>query len=340
MKAAVRAIEYYLPEKKETSEDFVHEFDDWSASKIEKKTGIKERHICTKDECASDLAVKAARKLFGSGVCSPKDIDYIFFCTESPDYVIPPTACIIQHRLGIPTSSAALDFNLGCSGFVYGLGLAKGVIESEQAANVLLITAETYSKYICLKDKSVRTIFGDGAAVTLVSAVDKPDRCFIGPFVYGTDGAGFENLIVPAGGARRPKSPETGITRADQFGNARTLENLYMNGPEIFNFSIKIVPQAVKELLYKSNQKFDNINLIVFHQANKYMLDHLRKKIRIPDSKFYVNLRYCGNTVSASIPIALKMALLEGKINKGDQIMVVGFGVGYSWGATLIWWML
>ncbi|MCD4676668.1 MAG: ketoacyl-ACP synthase III [Desulfobacula sp.] len=327
-----------MPEKKETNEDLACEFDGWSASKIEKKTGIKERCISAADECASDLAVKAAEKLFKSGICSQDDIDYVLFCTESPDYVIPPTACIIQHRLGIPTSSAALDFNLGCSGFVYGLGLAKGVIESEQAANVLLITAGTYSKYICLQDRSVRTIFGDGAAVTLVSAVDKPNRCFIGPFVYGTDGAGFENLIVPAGGARLPKSSETELAKADQFGNTRTLEHLYMNGPEIFNFSIKTVPRAVEELLQKSSQRLDDIDLIVFHQANKYMLDHLRKKIRISESKFYVNLRHCGNTVSASIPIALKMALLEGKINKGDQIMLVGFGVGYSWGAALVKW--
>ncbi len=172
MKAAIRAIEYYLPEKAVTTEQLSAEFPEWSVQKIDEKTGIQVRRIAGEDECSSDLGVAAAQKLFESGACAAHDIDYVLFCTQSPDYFLPTTACLIQDRLGIPTSAGALDFNLGCSGFVYGLGLAQGLIESGQAANVLLLTAETYSKFIHPRDRSVRTIFGDAAAATLVSAVE------------------------------------------------------------------------------------------------------------------------------------------------------------------------
>jgi 3-oxoacyl-[acyl-carrier-protein] synthase-3 len=212
------------------------------------------------------------------------------------------------------------------------------LIETDQAQGVLLITAETYSKFIHPGDKSVRTLFGDAGAATLVRGV-AGDGEFIGPFVYGTDGSGAGNLIVPTGGMRRRAAPADEEPALDADGNLRTSANLYMNGPEIFIFTLRAVPKLVQELLSRSGKELADIDLFVFHQANLYMLEHLRKKLKIPAEKFFVGMRECGNTVSCTIPIALKQAAGQGRLKAGDLVMLVGFGVGYSWGATLVRWV-
>ena len=337
MKATVAAVEYHFPKHCLTNEQLAREFPEWSVEKIEEKTGIAERWIAAEGECSSDLGTAAARKLFDSGACRPADIDYLLFCTQSPDHFLPTTACVMQQRLGIPTSAGALDFNLGCSGYVYGLGLAKALVETSQATNVLLVTAETYSKFIHPKDKSVRTLFGDAGAATLVRGVAGNDA-FIGPFVYGTDGGGAGNLIVPTGGMRQRVATAKGATM-DSDGNLRSEANLYMNGAEIFAFTLQAVPKVVQELLAAAGKSLGDIDLYVFHQANQYMLEHLRKKLKIPPERFFVGMRHCGNTVSCTIPIALKQAVEEGRMQPGRLAMAVGFGVGYSWGATLIRWV-
>lgn len=337
MSAFIKAIEYDLPEGLLTNEMFAIEFPEWSVEKIEEKTGIAVRRIAAKDECASDMGVRAAEKVFASGVCSREEIDYLLFCTQSPDYFLPTTACVMQDRLGLPKSCGALDFNLGCSGYVYGLGLAKGLIETGQARNVLLITAETYSKHIHPGDKSVRTLFGDAAAATLIQNSRVAEEQ-IGPFVYGTDGSGGKNLIVPTGGFRSLRTDESAHVTEDENGNLRSQDNLYMNGSEIFTFTLLSIPKSVKEILTVSGKSMDDIDLFVFHQANKFMLEHLRKKLRVPEEKFYMSFKNYGNTVSSTIPIALKDAQAEGKLKSGDLVMLVGFGVGYSWGSTLIRW--
>ncbi|HEY1220180.1 MAG: ketoacyl-ACP synthase III [Bryobacteraceae bacterium] len=337
MQAAVSAIEYFLPAKTISTADLSTEFPEWTAEKIDEKTGIRQRHIAAPGECASDLAVAAARKLFDSGRCRPEQIDYLLLCTQSPDYFLPTTACLVQERLGIPVHTGALDFNLGCSGYIYGLGLAQGLISSGQASSVLLITAETYSKFLNPGDRSVRTIFGDAAAATWLSA-DPSATPLIGPFVYGTDGRGGPNLIVPTGGTRQPRTTETAVAVQDGGGNVRSQDDLFMNGAEIFNFTLDVVPQTVHSLLQKAGLEASDVNLFVFHQANKFMLEHLRKRLRIPPEKFQMSMSHCGNTVSSTIPIALKHAALEGKLPQGALVMLVGFGVGYSWGATLLRW--
>jgi len=322
--AIITGIEYYLPESILSNEELIASFPEWNVEKIYKKTGIHNRHIVKDDQCASDLAFEAAEKLFNSGISKKKDIDFILLCTQSPDYFLPTTACILQHRLGIPSSSGALDFNLGCSGYIYGLGLANGLIQTQQAKNVLLITAETYSKFIANNNRSVRTIFGDGAAATLVTASDKENKeGLIGPFIYGTDGGGAQNLIVSHGAAKYP----------GDFS-----DKLYMNGPEIFKFTLETIPPCVSDLLNMSGKVMDDVDLFVFHQANRYMLNRLRKSLEIPEEKFMIHLEESGNTVSATIPISLKHAMLEKKIKQNSLVMLVGFGVGYSWGATLVQW--
>jgi 3-oxoacyl-[acyl-carrier-protein] synthase III len=335
MPAAIAAIDYHLPTQPLGNSELAALFPEWPEKKLEEKIGIRERRIAAPGECASDLGVAAAEKLFASGICAREEIDFLLFCTQSPDYFLPTTACLMQHRLGLPTTTGALDFNLGCSGFVYGLGLAKGLIETGQARTVLLIMAETYSKFIHPEDKSVRTIFGDAAAATLVRDVPDASRPCIGPFVYGTDGAGANNLIVPQGGLRNLVGgiPTTGLSSAS-FGPDR----LFMNGPEIFSFTSKNIPKAVTALLDREGTDLASIDLFVFHQANRHMLEHLRKKIGIPEEKFVVFMEHCGNTVSATIPIALKHAVDEGQLRPGMRVMLVGFGVGYSWGATLLTW--
>jgi 3-oxoacyl-[acyl-carrier-protein] synthase III len=339
MRAAIKAIEYHLPEQVLSTSRLAEEFPDWSIEKIEAKTGIRERHVVAENECASDLAFAACRKLFDSGACNPEQIDYILLCTQSPDYFLPTTACVLQERLGIPTTAGALDFNLGCSGFIYGLGLAQGLIETGQAASVLLITAETYSKFIHPKDKSVRTIFGDAAAATLVQAVDGETIPSLGPFVFGTDGKGAKNLIVRTGGMRQARTPESGEVVQDEAGNWRSGDNLFMDGAEIFNFTLRTIPVCVNALLAKSGKSVEDVDLFVFHQANQFMLEHLRKRLKLPPEKFLLAMEHCGNTVSSTIPIALHTALSEKRLLPGNVVMLVGFGVGYSWGATIVRWL-
>lgn len=330
MKANIKAISYYLPESVLTNDLINQEFPEWGIEKISSKTGINARHISAKDEFSSDMGVKAAEKLFAEHNIDRSQIDFLLFCTQSPDYFLPTTACIIQEKLGLETTIGALDFNLGCSGFVYGLSLAKGLIAGEMAKNVLLITSETYSKFIHPKDKSNKTIFGDAAAATLISS----EKGFytLGNFIFGTDGKGAENLIVKQGGMRFPVSDKNEDI-VDEFGNVRNDKNLFMNGTEIFNFTGEFVPQLTEAILEKSNLTKEDIDLFVFHQANKYMLNHLRKKIKIPEEKFFIAMEECGNTVSSTIPIALYEAQIQGKVDNCKNVILAGFGVGYSWAA-------
>lgn len=339
MKAKIEGIEYYLPERVLSNQDLAREFPGWSVEKIQGKTGIIKRHIAAEDECSSDLAVTAAQRLFAQTGRHPKEVDFVLLCTQSPDHFLPTTACIVQHRLGIPTTTGALDFNLGCSGFIYGLGMAQALILGGQARVVLLITAETYSKFIHPQDKSVRTLFGDAAAATLIEASpDDMESSRPAVYVYGTDGSGAGNLIVPAGGMRKPRSEETAQETSDENGNVRSLDHLFMNGAEIFTFTLKAIPECVQRTLTKGGKVLDDVDLFVFHQANQYMLEHLRMKLKVPKEKFYIYLHECGNTVSSTIPIALKQAASEGRLQSGQTVMLVGFGVGYSWGAVLLEW--
>ncbi|HEX4326341.1 MAG TPA: ketoacyl-ACP synthase III [Burkholderiales bacterium] len=332
--ATIAAIDEYLPAAKLSNQELSAQFPDWPPEKILEKTGIELRGVAGPDECASDLGFAAARKLFERGVVRPEEIDFLLFCSQAPDYILPTTACLLQERLGLPTTCGALDLNLGCSGFVYGLSLAKGLIESNGLRNVLLITADTYSKFIHPLDKSVRTVFGDGAAATLIRAVES-DQPALGPFEFGSDGRGAQHLIVPAGGFRQPRSAATALEQGDSSGNVRSADHLYMNGPEIMQFTLKNIPPLCQKLAARAGIALDQVDYFVFHQASAYMLETLRKKIRIAPEKFSVCLRDVGNTVSSTIPISLKRDWSRGAIKSGNLIMLVGFGVGYSWAATL-----
>jgi 3-oxoacyl-[acyl-carrier-protein] synthase-3 len=335
MSARIAAVEYHLPEAVLTNEALAEEFPEWTVEKIAAKTGISRRHISAAGEFSSDLATSAGRALFERHGIDPASIEYLIVCTQSPDYFLPSTSCLVQERLGLPRTAGATDITLGCSGYIYALGLAKGLIESGQVSNVLVITADTYTKFVNPADKSVRTIFGDGAAATLVTA-DGPADAITG-ITYGTDGSGGRSLIVPQGGLRsglelQPKAdPEVRGLEASGY-------DLYMDGPDIFNFTLKVVPESVDTILGKAGVGRDDIDLFVFHQANAFMLEHLRKKLGVPTEKFFVALEESGNTVSSTIPIALAEAERQGVLTRGMRVMLLGFGVGLSWGGLVVTW--
>lgn len=335
--AALRAVSVYLPEEILGNDALAELYSGWSAERFESKTGIKERRVARSDEFTSDLAVSAANKLFAQGVVNREDIDFILLCTQTADYFLPTTACLVQERLGIPTTAGALDFNLGCSGYVYGLGLAKGLVETGQANRVLFITADTFTRLVHPLDRSVRTIFGDGASATLIEAVET-DEDQIGPFVYGTDGSGAAHLIVPAGGMKEPRTPESAIEIQGDHGSIRSRESLYMNGRRVLNFGVDTVPKLIDDLCAKAGKTKDDFDLFLLHQANEYMLRQLQAACEIPEDRMPIAMQWCGNTVSSTIPLALCSCLEDGRLKSGMNLMMVGFGVGLSWGAVQVRW--
>jgi 3-oxoacyl-[acyl-carrier-protein] synthase III len=324
-KAYIKAVSYYLPDKKLTNQELSEYYPEWSVSKIEAKTGIKTRRIASDSEFASDMAINASNLLFKEHNIDKNSIDFILLCTQSPDYFLPTTACIVQEKLKLRKEIGALDFNLGCSGYIYGLALAKGLIISNIAKNILLITSETYSKYIESSDRVNRTIFGDAASATIIS---NDGIAEILEFDLGTDGSGANNLIVKDGGSRFRNIFH------DSGNNQKKHSSLYMNGPEVFTFTVSHVPDLIRKVTEKNCLTDNLINLYILHQANKYMLDFLKKIINIPNDKFFLFLEDIGNTVSSTIPIALIEAI---KIKKAKgNVLLAGFGVGYSWGAVVI----
>ena len=331
MDAYIKAISYYFPKKIVSNEELLKEFPEWSVDKVASKVGINARHLAAPDETAGDMAEQAARKLFAEHHVNPQDIDFLLLCTQSPDYFLPSTSCLLQNKLGLRTDIGAFDYNLGCSGCIYGMAVAKGLIAGGIAKNVLLLTAETYSKYLHPSDKSNRSIFGDGAAACLIST-DGYAR--IGEFVIGTDGSGANNLIVKTGAARQRKA--TGLSQIDEEGHSWYDDYLYMNGGAIFNFTLDTVPTLVKQLLERNSLLKENIDYYVFHQANKFMLNTIRKVCVLPKDKFYVNLEETGNTASSTVLIGLKDCLDRGVIKQDMNVMITGFGVGLSWAGTVL----
>lgn len=321
MKAYITHVAYALPAGEENN----------AVNRLTKKLGIFSRHIAAKGETAADLAFQAGEKLKAQGLLA--ETDFLLFCTQSPDYILPTSACLLQERLGLPQSCGALDFNLGCSGYVYGLGLAKGLIESGQARKVLLLTGETYSKYIHPEDSSVKPVFGDGGTATLIQGMEQAASGIQG-LVYGTDGRGADKLIVPAGGQRQPFGTEVQET-ADAYGSKRTNYNLYMDGSGIMNFALQHVPEAVEQILSKTGMRKTDVDYYVFHQANHFMLEYLQQQCGLLGMPFWNDVERYGNTVSNSIPIALA-DMLGTRQEKLQHVMLIGFGVGLSWGGCMV----
>ncbi len=316
MPSSIRAIEYYLPENVETNDDLALKNPEWVMEDVIKKTGSYSRHISGDDECASDLAYNAAIQLFDKNGIDKTLIDGLIFCTQSPDFFLPSSACILQDRIGLSRNTASFDINMGCSGFIYALMMANSMICSGCAQNVLVLCADTYTKYIDPTDRTCRSVFGDGAAAVFVSKSEHND---IGPFVFGSDGKGAQSLIVKGGACRYPYKKS----------------QLYMDGSKMFMFALSEVPKAVNKLLAKTGMKMGEINQFFFHQASKLIIEGVSKKLKLPSEKVFFNIEEIGNTVSASIPIAVRQAHDCGRIKNQTPLLFAGFGVGLSWGACI-----
>lgn len=324
--ATIGPIAVYLPDRIETNAELQAAYPDWDLELIASKTGILQRHIAAPTETASDLGVAAARKLLDERQIDPASIDFLLYCTQTPDYPLPTTSCLVQHRLGLGTHCGALDFNLGCSGFVYGLGLANGLIQAGSAKRILLITAETYSRYIDPDDRSLRTIFGDGAAATLIESTD--EACLFG-FRYGTDGRGADTLFVGDGGARAESD------RIQPRHRKRWKSRLYMDGPSLINFTVDAVPRLVDEILSAENLTDQQVDLYLMHQATRKMLEQLQQRMDLSELRMPIELQDCGNTVSATLPILIHDLRAAGRLRPNSLSMLVGFGVGWSWAGCL-----
>lgn len=324
--AAIGPISVYLPEAVETNDQFRAEFPQWDMDLIYSKTGVGSRHVAAPNECSSDLGVKAALKLFQEHSIDPASIDFVLLCTQTPDYPLPTTACLLQDRLSLRKSVGAIDFNQGCSGYVYGLSMAEGLIRSGAANRVLFITAETYSKYISRDDRSLRTIFGDGATATLLYGVSDPA---LSSFVFGTDGSGADLLMVNKGGSR----PEEDAHKPKK--RHRWASSLYMDGPALVDFAVTNIPKLIGEILEREKLHKDQVDYFLFHQATRHMLEKLRNVTHLTEERSPMFLESVGNTVSSTIPIVIHEMRAGGQIKANHRSMLIGFGVGLSWAGCM-----
>ncbi len=330
--AEIGPIAIHFPQRSETNEDLLAIHPDWNLREIEEKTGIRCRYIAASDETASDLAVAACEKLFAEHPIERESIDFVLLCTQTPDYPLPTTACLLQQRLGLRIGCGALDFNLGCSGFVYGLAIAEGLIQSGAAKRILLVTAETYSKYIDADDRSLRTIFGDAAAATLIEASGQRS---LSAFQFGTDGSGGDTLLVSDGGARC----------ADQAlkprNRKRWKSRLYMDGPSLMNFTVVAVPKLIDEILELAQLTSADIDLYLLHQATSKMLELMRARLSLDARQLPIRLEHCGNTVSSTLPILINDLRGEGQLRADTNNMLIGSESGgrgrVVFGATIGW---
>lgn len=314
----------YLPATQLTNDDLAAQFHT-SVEQIFKNTGIHRRYLSAEGEMPSDVAVKAAENLFAEHADEQDAIDFLIFCSEGFDHKGPSTSCLIQHRLGLSTRTGCIDLPYGCSGYIYGLGIAHGMIESGIATRVLLLTSDNPTKVCHKDDLELRSIFSDIGTATVITK--SPDKQF---FIFGTDGAGYNNLIVDHSGTRNPATVEYLQETNLPYGHMK------MNSTEIFLFAVRTVPGLVSDILKKYDYTPEEIDLYVFHQASAFMLEVIRKKCRIPKEKFFVNIGNFGNSVSSTIPNALHDAAQQGILKRGMRVMLAGFGIGYSWGATII----
>lgn len=333
-RADIRAIAYALPERVVTNDMLSAENPTWDMRRVMSRTGVATRHIAGPEETAYDLACCACDLLLTDHPELRGRIDAILFCTQSEDYLLPANSTLLHRYLDLPDEVFAIDYNLACSGYIYGLALAQSLIAGGIARDVLLVTADTYSKYIHPGDRAARTLFGDGAAATWISSSDS-GRGVI-DVICATSGKDHKMFIIPAGGCRLPRSAETSQARADITGSIRSLENIHMDGSAVLSFVESRVPRQVMAILERNGITMDEIDLVIFHQASKVTLDSLCRLLDVPSEKAFTNLRDVGNTVSASIPIAIRDAMDQGRLRPGNRVLLSGFGVGMSWATAIL----
>ena len=297
-----------------------------------KTTGIEKRRFADKNTCSSDLCATAAERLFDQMGIDKNSIDLLIFLSQTPDYRQPATAAVLQHRLGLAKTTGAFDINLACSGYIYGLSTAYAYASQEGINRVLLLVGETLSKIISKDDRATSLLFGDGGTATLIEKGDKYGESF---FSLNTDGSGDWVLRIPAGCYRNPSTPETLKVKKHEDGSIRSEEHLFMDGMEVFNFTMREVPKDIKNVLSFSETDIADINYIVFHQANKFMTDFFAKKLKYTIDQVPYSLQKFGNTSAVSIPLTIVSAL-PGTLMQGKKVILSGFGGGLSWGSALL----
>ena len=332
---AIERIAVALPSQCLTNEVLKETYPEWDFDRLEKRTGVFRRYVAGEGETALDFAVAASEQLIADGSVRPEEIDAVIFCTQSPDYVMPPNACLLHGRLGLKPTTLAFDITLACSGYIYGLQLGSSLIRSGAARKVLLATADTYTRYIHPGDRATRCLFGDGGAVSIL-AESSDDGRGIRDIRCGTAGSHYDKFMIRAGGMRVPRSPETSRETVDRSGNVRTAEHIQMEGLGVLSFFNATVPCSVREILAQNGLSMEAVDVFVFHQASQIALDSLTSALKIPQAKMIYDLAETGNLVSASIPVALSRALDSGRARRGQLALLCGFGVGLSWGTALV----
>lgn len=326
MSVSIDHISVYLPECILTNAKLSAELET-PEEQIYKNTKIHKRYLSGVDELSSDMAVKASEILFSEKNIDKSEVDFLIFCSEGFDYIAPATSCIIQHRLGLSTSIGCFDLPYGCSGYVYGVGIAYGLLKAGIAKKILFLTADIPTKVIANNDLELRSIFSDIATASIISLDhSKSDT----QFVYGTDGKGALDLYVEQSAFRAPVNPDYKVPKELVCGQ------MLMNGTNIFLFAVKKVPILIDEILEKNKLTKEDIDLYIFHQASFFILDVIRKKMKLPTEKVFINIQDFGNSVSSSIPLAIYDAEKRGVLKKGMKVVLAGFGIGNSWGATII----
>jgi 3-oxoacyl-[acyl-carrier-protein] synthase III len=332
MSIIIKSIEFYLPENIVTNADLQKENPDWNMEKITEKSGVSQRHIAGKNETAYDLSIKACDKLFLA--YDKNKIDGIIYCTQSPDYIMPSNSFLLHKHFGLKDEIFAYDFNHACTGYIYCLAMANAFVKAGMAREILLVNADTYSKYINPKDRSTRVLFGDGAAATIVKESGRKKGII--DIDLGSSGSGYNKFWIPAGGLRSPKSSSTSIEIKDDKGNIRTKNEIEMDGFGVWSFINSVAPKQLERLLKRNDLAKTDIDQFIFHQASKMTLESIKRSMKLNEEQVFVNIQNIGNTVSASIPIALRDAIDQGEIDNGSTLILSGFGVGLSYGAILM----
>lgn len=332
MEAYIKDIQFYVPEISVSDAELKERFPDHDVERTSNVIGVHNRFISPPDFTSRNLAELAAEKLFTRGKITKEEIDFLILVTQTPDYKQPSTACIIQNDLGLRNNIGAFDVNLGCSGFMYGLSMGKSLIESGMCRNVLVLTAETSTRNLHPQDAGSFLMFGDAGTACVVSS---EGLCRIGNYEFGTDGSGYDKLIIKTGGYKYPE--KINDAHFDELGNIISSDHASMDGNEVFVFTIKAVPKLVRNSLAKNDMDIQDVDLFIFHQANAFILEFLRKKIKIDKDKFFVDMEKYGNTSSCTIPICLVDAIEQGKIKTGSKVSISAFGIGYSWAGTVLY---
>ncbi|HOD17361.1 MAG TPA: ketoacyl-ACP synthase III [Candidatus Cloacimonadota bacterium] len=331
-KIGITAIAAAVPKRVIDNKNYTHFMTNNEVELLVKMTGIAERRFADEKTCSSDLCIAAAENLFTECSVDKNEIDVLIFVSQTPDYRTPPTAMMIQNRLGLSEDIAAFDINLGCSGFVYGLSVAYCYASQANIRKVLLLNGETKSKAYSSKDKATSLLFGDGATATIIEKTDKVNKTY---FTLHSDGSGYDLIIIPGGGYRTPSSIDTLKEKQYEDGSIRTDEQGAMNGPAVFNFAITKVPADIKDIIQKANIEWDDIDYFIPHQANRFITDHIAKKFKLPPSKVLYSIHKFGNTSSVSIPLTIVSELGDLLENHKYKVLLSGFGVGLSWGTVI-----